>query len=123
MELNPYPDFFPVGVPADTADDAHGEAYRLVKNNPPTSSDFYAYHLDKVNPKPVPSASDCGTSMFRRRESIAAMKAISKPLKNRMIAIGTLENHFGKVSKERHDSHFEAWLRLNTGIENNFEVN
>ncbi|WP_421254272.1 hypothetical protein [Aeromonas sp. 600948] len=123
MELNPYPDFFPEGVPSDAAENTSGEAYRLVKTNPPTPSDFQAFHLDKVNPKPVPSPSDCGTSMYRRRDVVVSLKAVSKPLKSRLIAIGTLEPHFGKMSKERSDSHFEAWLRINSGIENNFEVN
>lgn len=123
MELNPYPDFFPEGVPPGDAEDAHGDAYRLVVNNPPSESDFYAYHLDKRPPVPKPGRSDCGTSMFRSLEGISLMKEASKPLRNRQIASGSLEPEFGKVSKERaRDSHFDAWLRTNTGIENKFKV-
>lgn len=123
MELSPYPEFFPDGVPPEDATDAHGNAYRLVVNNPPSKSDFYAYHLDKRPQNPKPSRSDCGTSMFRSIEGISLMREASKPLRNRKIAYGSLQPEFGKVSKERErDSHFDAWLRANSGIENKFEV-
>ncbi|WP_368180198.1 hypothetical protein [Aeromonas sp. R5-2] len=122
MELNPYPDFFPDGVPPEDALDAHGEAYRLVINNPPSESDFYAYHLDKRPQNPKPGRSDCGTSMFRSKEGIEQAKEAFKSLRKKKIAYGFLQPDFGKVSKERNDSHFEAWLRTNTGIENKFKV-
>lgn len=72
--MNEYPSFFPTGVPPESSMDAHGTAFRLVNNDPPTSSDFRAYHLEKKiqsqHPRHLTVAHQClgGWKMLKTSE-------------------------------------------------------
>jgi hypothetical protein len=119
-----YPKDFPQGVPPKNAQAADGIAYRVVVNNPPKQQDFCGYYREpfqkKVPANPPPNF--FGTSMYRKYESIKLARDLYKNLRGKKIAKGTLSSEYGVISAERHDSHFEAWLKENCGIENNFEV-
>lgn len=116
-----FPEDFPLGVPPNDAEDAHGEAYRLVRNDPPISDDFLGYYVEKkINGSQRPG--DYGTSMYRTQCDIKVMRKMYKPQREKKIAKGELKAVHGKISKVNSKNHFELWLREKTGIEKNFSV-
>lgn len=119
-----YPSDFPVGVPPLTAKPADGNAYRLVRNDPPLESDFWGYyrepHLKSIPTNPKPSF--FGTSMFRDLEQTKIARELHKPQKDKKIAVGTLHPDYGVISKENKFTHFDVWLKESSGIETVFSV-
>lgn len=122
-KYNPFPDDFPDGIPPEEASDASGLAYRLVKDNPPGESDFVGHYKEpykgsarKLKP------GDYGTSMFRSVDAIKLIREASKPQRNKKIAIGELEAKHGKMSADGNNSHVDVWVRVDSGINNDFKV-
>ncbi|WP_285126916.1 hypothetical protein [Leclercia adecarboxylata] len=119
----PWPADFPEYVPPEDADDTAGDAFRLVANDPPTAKDFVGHnqepHIKKTG-KLKPN--DYGTSMFRDFEKVKCTRDFHIALRAKKIALGTLQPVHGKAAKPNKNSHFETWLRLNTGIENHFKI-
>ncbi|MCG9708715.1 hypothetical protein L1D46_07835 [Pseudoalteromonas sp. Isolate3] len=119
-----YPEDFPVGVPPESATPANGNAYRLVRNDPPNAQDFCGYYrepyLKRIPQNPKPNF--FGTSMFRDLAQTKVAREEHKPQRDKKIAAGTLSPEFGVVSRENQVTHFDAWLKENTGIENVFSV-
>ncbi len=119
-----YPSDFPKGVPPSNSVAANGVAYRVVVNNPPSQTDFCGYYREPfvrkipANPKP----NFFGTSMYRQYEAIRIARDLYKNLRGKEIAKGQLNSEFGMISKERDDSHFDAWVKENCGIEQYFSV-
>ncbi|MAJ69030.1 MAG: hypothetical protein CBB67_006570 [Alteromonadaceae bacterium TMED7] len=119
----PWPKDFPNDVPPTDAKDASGKAYRLVRSNPPSDSDFVGHNREPHKKKSKNlKAKDYGTSMFRKLKNIEEAREMFKAQRDKSIAEGVLDSIHGKISKEREDSHFEAWLREKTGIESCFKV-
>lgn len=118
-----WPKDFPSDVPPSDAKDANGKAYRLVKANPPIDSDFVGHNREphKKKSKKLKPA-DYGTSMFRNLQNVEDARELFRAQRNKKIAEGELKPIHGKISKENENSHFEAWLREQTGIEACFKV-
>lgn len=119
-----YPADFPAGVPPVTAKPADGNAYRLVRNDPPLESDFWGYYrepyLRSIPKNPQPNF--FGTSMFRGLAQTKIARELYKPQKGKKIAVGALSPEYGVISGENKDTHFDAWLKESTGIETVFSV-
>ncbi|WP_210487473.1 hypothetical protein [Pantoea ananatis] len=119
----PWPEDFPDGVPPVDATPANGLAFRLVVNDPPVPKDFVGHNQEPHKKQGIKlKASDFGTSMYRDLGQATISRDYHVALKNKKIAQGTLQPFYGMISKPNKKTHFEAWLRLSTGIEKNFKV-
>ncbi|WP_146001348.1 hypothetical protein [Chimaeribacter arupi] len=120
----PWPDDFNLDyVPPSDAIDAAGDAYRLVKAKAPCADDFVGHNKEPFCKKKACDPADFGTSMYREHQKIKDLQRMFKALRRKFIAYGSLEPLHGQMQPEPDEnSHFETWLRLNTGIENNFKV-
>ena len=120
----PWPDDFVDGeVPPDESVQAEGIAYRLVKDIVPCADDFVGHNKEPFVKKAPCTPSDYGTSMYREIRGVKSLQKLFKPLRKKRIATGELIPLHGQMSREADEhSHFETWLRLNTGIEMHFKV-
>jgi len=119
----PWPGDFPDFVPPADATPAEGEAFRLVVNDPPVPKDFVGHNQEPHKKKGVKlKANDFGTSMYRDLQQAIICREFHVALNSKKIAKGTLQPFYGKISTPNKKTHFEAWLRLRTGIEQNFKV-
>lgn len=123
-EQYPWPDDFVEGiVPPDDSIEATGAAYRLVKNQVPCADDFVGHNKEPHIKTPPSTPSDYGTSMYRELHGIKSLQKAFRPLRKKRIATGVLIPVHGQMSlKADEHTHFETWLRLNTGIELHFKV-
>ncbi|EFN4363493.1 TPA: hypothetical protein RH039_005051 [Escherichia coli] len=123
-EQYPWPDDFVEGeVPPNDSIEAAGIAFRLVKGGVPCADDFVGHNKEPFVKKAPCTPSDFGTSMYRELRGIKSLQEVFKPLRKKKIATGTLAPLHGQMSKEADQhTHFETWLRLNTGIELHFKV-
>ncbi|WP_241595609.1 hypothetical protein [Rosenbergiella epipactidis] len=119
----PWPDDFPPDVPPDYATPADGIAFRLVVNDPPVAKDFVGHNQEphKKQGRKL-KANDFGTSMYRDCEQAKVCRDFHVALRSKKIAEGELQNFHGSTSLPNSKTHFEAWLRLQTGIETSFKV-
>lgn len=123
-EQYPWPDDFVEGfVPPEDSIEASGTAYRLVKSQVPCADDFVGHNKEPHIKKPPSAPSDYGTSMYRELHGIKFLQKTFRPLRLKRIATGELIPIHGQMSPEADEhSHFETWLRLETGIEQHFKV-
>ncbi|WP_071590766.1 hypothetical protein [Synechococcus sp. PCC 7336] len=121
-----WPDFFPEGVPPDSATSAEGEAFRLVASIPPSDSDF----LSNIEERPERKFKDdkiwiaCGVSFHRQLECSKRTRNRYKPFRNRRIAKGTLKEEHGVQlpTNRQGDSHFTVWRRNGSLIHPDFII-
>jgi hypothetical protein len=94
-----WPKDFPSNVPPDDSIVTSGVAFRLVKNDPPSESDFHGHNREPHKKKSTKlKPADYGTSMFRNLSKIEDAKFLFKAQKNKKIATGTLAEIHGKMS-------------------------
>ena len=114
-----FPDYFPNNCPPDTAQEAFGEVYRLVDNDPPTASDFRSQreqHLNEPCPKNVTECQACGLSVFTSRDDIEFARRTVRRLRNKKIANGNLNSALGRIlptpSQNTGQSHHTWWFPI-----------
>ncbi len=90
-----FPDDWPQGCPPDDAEPADGVVYRLVKNKPPTESDFLSHHETGRLPN-APACLRCGLSVFRDLADAVHQRRLL-PRLGRYVARGELEDTHGKT--------------------------
>jgi hypothetical protein len=109
-----WPKFFPPDVPPREASIASGSAFRLVKSNPPSESDFLS--TIEENPDRIfdedPLGKRYGTSFYRKLECIKVTQKRFKPLRNRNIVRGMLKGDHGVQlpTPFQGNSHLTVWL-------------
>ncbi|UCI33253.1 hypothetical protein [Mesorhizobium sp. B4-1-4] len=65
VDLPKFPETMPADCPLDSALDAHGEVYRIVKTDPPAAEDFLTF-FELGNDIPPGRECEChGLSLFR----------------------------------------------------------
>ena len=109
-----WPEFFPPDVPPKEAIPASGSAFRLVKNLPPSESDF----MSTIEESPDRTFDNdmigmCyGTSFFRKLECIKAKQKRYKSFRNRSIVVGTLTSKHGVQlsTPSQGNSHLTVWI-------------
>lgn len=121
-----WPDFFPEGVPPDSATNAEGEAFRLVAKIPSSDSDFLSTIEEQPNRnfKNDQTGKAYGVSFHRKLECSQRTKKRYKPFRNRRIAKGTLKKEHGvqlSTSSTR-DSHFTVWRRNGSPMHPDFTI-
>lgn len=123
-----WPDFFPEGVPPDKALPAHGGAFRLVKNIPPSDSDFLStfeeYPTRAVNNDTIGMV--FGVSFHRNLECSVRTRKRYKPLRDRYIVVGTLKKEHGvclATPTNCGPSHLTVWRWKRSQIHSDFTVN
>jgi hypothetical protein len=109
-----WPEFFPSDVPPKEAIPASGSAFRLVKSLPPSESDFMSTieeYPDRIFENDA-IGKRYGTSFYRKLECINITRRRFKPLRNRPIAIGTLNSEHGVQlsTPSQGNSHLTVWI-------------
>jgi hypothetical protein len=104
-----FPDGWPCGCPPDSAEDAAGEVFRIVKNDPPVAKDFETHHEAGKLPKADPCLR-CGVSVFRVIEDAQHQRELFPKLGDQ-IAAGKLHASHGKakLTEGRMPSHTTWW--------------
>lgn len=121
-----WPDFYPVGVPPKSAEEAHGEFFRLVRSDPPTPHCFLSTHEEYPNryKKCRGEALQCvyGTSFYSNIQGASDTKAkFPEALGDRLIAKGEVMSFMGVMKKTFLDpAHYTLWLRKNSLIHEHF---
>lgn len=122
-----WPDFFPEGVPPDSAVPADGSAFRLVRNIPPSDSDF----LSTYEESPRRQVKDDSIGMFFgvsfHRELSCSIRTRERfpPLRSRHIAVGRLRNDHGvclATPTTLAPSHLTVWRRTQSEIHADFTL-
>jgi hypothetical protein len=101
-----FPADWPHGCPPDDAEDALGEAFRIVKADPPAGADFLSYHeMGIVRGDPIRRY---GLSIFRvRADAEHASRAF--PNLGHVIARAVLRPEHGKTKQTGRPSHTTWW--------------
>lgn len=123
---NVFPDYFPKQCPPDEAEPGVRQGYRLVRNDPPTESDFLP-HVIK-NPDKIYEGRNlcnaCSVSLFA--DSADAMRArdISPHLANTKLAYGRVLPETGVVlgPSGGRSSHFDWWVYVGASPHQHFKV-
>jgi hypothetical protein len=104
-----FPDDWPAGCPPADAGAADGDAYRLVRNDPPTADDFLTHHETGKLPNASPCLR-CGLSVFRSRDD-AEHQHRAYPRLGRFIARGTFQARDGVtlLTRGRQPTHTTWW--------------
>ncbi len=90
-----FPSGWPCDCPPDSAEDAAGKVFRIVKNDPPNAKDFETHH-EAGKLLNAPPCLRCGVSVFREVDDAVHQRALFPKLGNR-IAAGTLQTTHGKA--------------------------
>jgi hypothetical protein len=120
-----WPSFFPANVPPEEATPADGYAFRMVKNIPPSESDFistFEEYPGREAPTDDKTGMFYGTSFFRRLECVKKKRDRYKPFRNRQIVTGTLENRHGVQLSTGAPSHLTVWIYQESHIHLDFTV-
>jgi hypothetical protein len=120
-----WPSFFPKCVPPKEATPADGYAFRLVKNFPPSESDFISTFEEYPN-RNVPTDDEIGifygTSFYRQLKYIKITRNRYKQLRDRHIVVGLLENRHGVQLLTGNQSHLTVWKYRESNIHPDFIV-
>ena len=106
--MESFPDDWPSDCPPADAEDARGDIYRLVKTNPPASSDLQTHHERNTRPRD-PACLRCGLSVFRSRADVEHQSRIYPKL-GKIIAKGTLQPEHGKTKPTGRPTHTTWWV-------------
>lgn len=102
-----FPDSWPANCPPHDAEDADGEVYRIVKNDPPHNDDYVtALEADKLRNRPA--CLRCGLSVFRAYEDAVHQQRLFPKLGD-MIAKGVLNTGCGKTKQTGNPTHTTWW--------------
>jgi hypothetical protein len=119
-----WPSFFPPNVPPKEAAPAEGYAFRMVKSIPPSESDFLST-IEEYPDRDIPDdkiVMSYGVSFFRQLECIKKKRERYKPLRNRHIVAGTLENRHGFQLSTGEKSHLTVWRYQKSHIHPDFTI-
>ena len=94
-----FPSDWPPDCPPDDAVDASGEAFRIVKHEPPTDQDL-ASHFETGKLPKAPACLRCGLSIFREYHEAVHQRQLMPKLGD-LIARATLQSEHGKVKLTR----------------------
>jgi hypothetical protein len=121
-----WPNFFPTDVPPKEATPANGYAFRIVKNIPPSESDFVCTLKEYPNRKASTDDKTIllyGTSFSRQLECIKKTRDRYGALRDRHIVAGTLENRHGFQLSTGGQSHLTVWIYQESHIHLDFTLN
>jgi len=101
----PYPNYFPLDCPPESAGGCADKVYRLVANDPPTDDDFaprkdeypqlYASYTDKEK------CQACGLSVQGTLDGAVLARDTYRRFRNRRIAAAELAPEHGEISPEK----------------------
>lgn len=107
-----WPDFYPKNCPNPKSIDANGIVFRLVKNDPPTRSDFIP--TSKIDPEESDDkkCTACGISVCTHVDDITKLRSRYKHFRDRKIASGELNPLLGKMlhTPFNEKSHHTWWI-------------
>jgi len=91
-------DHFPSGCPPQTAENATGEVYRLIKHDSPTPNDFRSWreeNKDKECPEGVTECQSCGLSVYTEKADACRVIRRIPRFKKAKPALGKLTPDLG----------------------------
>jgi hypothetical protein len=94
-----FPTHFPNGCPPSSAEDARGEVYRFVRNDPPRAGDFISHFVGNKPHDAGKKCQACGLSVLRSEQDVKEARRLSPWFKKRKVAKARLSPDWGKLDK------------------------
>jgi len=117
MVTKMWSEYYPEDCPPDEARHDQTEAYRLTNQFPPNAEDFLPTIVEspphrKFNDEDLCNA--CGTSVFTNIKDIKKKRKRYKPLRNKTIVKGIINEEDGVILETYQKSHLTWWLETET---------
>lgn len=90
-----FPAHFPGGCPPTSAEDAHGEVFRFVRNEPPVAEDFVSVFIGGTLRDLDSKCQGCGLSVLRTEQDVKEARRLSPWFKKRKVAKARLSPEWG----------------------------
>lgn len=111
-----WPDYFPDQCPPAEARRDTIQVYRLVGSSPPTVHDFLPTVVEAPH-RQFPADKlclACGVSVYRDAADAMKQRAKYKPLRDKLLAKGTIMPEDGPILETGRLSHVTWWLQTST---------
>jgi len=120
-----FPAHFPQACPPDSAEDARGEVYRFVHNEPPVAEDFVSFFDEGRSYKPDKKCQACGLSVLTTERDVKEARRLSPWFKKRMVAKARLSPDWGKTARTESKNipnHHTWWVSVGKQPHTIFDV-
>lgn len=111
---NGWPEYFPPSCPPLEAQPDNFVAFRIVSSNPPAKQDFESHYIAKIKFSPDKLCLACGLSIFRSLNDVNLVRKRYKPLREKLIAQGSITANDGVVLQTGPANHWTWWTNTVT---------
>lgn len=94
-----FPAHFPDECPPSSAEDARGEVYIFVRNEPPVAADFLSYFTKGRPYQPEKKCEACGLSVLRTEQDVREARRLCSWFRKRKVAKARLSPDWGKMAR------------------------
>ena len=91
-----FPAHFPDECPPSSAEDARGEVYIFVRNEPPVAADFLSYFTKGRPYQPEKKCEACGLSVLRTEQDVREARRLCSWFRKRKVAQSAVVSRLGK---------------------------